>query len=295
VLAIQLAVERMGLRSPTFHLEFRHAPFERDAVSQDPIESPQTQMERRFFALQANWEPTERICFYTDSERLSRDYETIADVPFGVLPLPFRAELLTSTSRQTGEPVTLVYLGEARDEKGFHWLPDLIEALTDDYLMPGKARLLIQSNVGQPQHNSRTMAALLRLRSQPRPGVELVANDALSPSEYYRLASQADVMLLPYLRERYRACTSGVLAEALATGAAAVVPAGTWMADKLPPGCGETFTDLEGFISAVKRVVDSFPSYRAAAKASQSEWRRRHSPDALLARLLGREALAKAA
>lgn len=291
VLAIRLAVERLGPRSPTFHLEFRHAPFERDAASHQPIESPQTQMERHFLALHARWEATTRIRFYTDSERLSRDYETIADVPFGVLPLPFRAELLTSKPRRAGDPVTLVYLGEARDEKGFHWLPNLIDALTDDYLVPGKARLLIQSNVGQPQHNPRTVAALRRLRAQSLAGVELRSDDALSPADYYRLASQADVMLLPYLRERYRACTSGVLAEALATGAAAVVPAGTWMADQLPDGCGETFADLDGFVDAVRRVIDGFPSYYAAAQANQSDWRRRHSPDALVARLLGRNAV----
>ncbi|HVX10979.1 MAG TPA: hypothetical protein VHC22_07360 [Pirellulales bacterium] len=289
LIGIRLAVEQFGFaQSPVFHLEFRHAPFARDPVGQEPIESPQTEMERQFLSLHTAWGATDRIRFYTDSARLSEDYETIADAPFGVLPLPFRAELIQSAPRQPGAPVTLAYLGEARDEKGFHWLPDLIDILAGDYLIKGKARILLQSNVGQPQHNPRSMAALRRLRSQPRPGVELLPDEALTPAAYYALASQADVVLLPYLRERYRACTSGVLAETLAAGAAAVVPAGTWLADELPAGCGETFEDFDGFVRSVKRVLDQFASYRAAAKMNQAGWRRRHSPDALVAALVGR-------
>jgi hypothetical protein len=243
-------------------------------------------MERQFLSLHTAWGPTDRIRFYTDSGRLSRDYEALAGVPFGVLPLPFRAELIQSAPREPGAPVTLAYLGEARDEKGFHWLPDLIDSLAD-YLADGKARFLLQSNVGQPQHNPRTMAALRRLRSQPRLGVELLPDEALTPTAYYALASQADVVLLPYFRERYRACTSGVLAETLAAGAAAVVPAGTWLADELPAGCGERFEDFDGFVRSVKRVLDGFANYRAAARMNQAGWCRRHSPDALVAALLG--------
>jgi glycosyltransferase involved in cell wall biosynthesis len=181
----------------------------------------------------------------------------------------------------------MVYLGGARDEKGFHWLPDLIQALADDYLVPGKARLVIQTSLGQPEHNPRSVLAMRKLQRRLSPGIELVAkDDALDPQAYYTLASRADIMLLPYLRERYRACTSGVLAEALAAGAAAVVPAGTWLADQLPRGGGETFDDFDSFVLAVKRIVDKFDSYRHSAEAFRPIWLKRHSPDALVAALV---------
>jgi glycosyltransferase involved in cell wall biosynthesis len=109
---------------------------------------------------------------------------------------------------------------------------------------------------------------------------------ALDPSEYYALAAQADIMLLPYLPERYRACTSGILAEALAAGAAAVVPAGTWLADQLPSGGGEIFDDFNSFVEAVKCVLNNVAEYRAAALANRPNWLRRHSPDALVAALV---------
>jgi glycosyltransferase involved in cell wall biosynthesis len=285
VLAVQLAVETLGAQSPIFHLEFRHLLFEQDG--EERIETPQTRMQRSFLELHAERGRSDRIRFYTDSEALSGDYESLVGLPFGVLPLPFRAELMPEVARPPQAPVTLVYLGGARDEKGFHWLPDLIDALADDYLASGRARLLIQSSLGQPEHNPRSVAALQRLRE--RPGVELIGRaGALAPAEYYRLAAQADIMLLPYLPGRYRACTSGVLAEALAAGAAAVVPAGTWLADQLPPGGGEVFDDgFETFAAAVKRVLDNFPAYRATAQGNRAAWLNRHSPDALVAALVG--------
>ncbi|HWB10465.1 MAG TPA: glycosyltransferase [Pirellulales bacterium] len=285
VLAVHLAVERLGAQSPVFHLEFRHPLLEQDG--NQLIETPQTRIQRSFLQLHVDWGKSDRIRFYTDSEVLSGDYESLVDLSFGVLPLPFRAELMPQLERPSQAPITLVYLGGARDEKGFHWLPELIEALDEDYLAPGRARLLIQSSLGQPEHNPRSVAALRRLRK--RPGVELIGRaGALAPAEYYELAAQADIMLLPYLRGRYRACTSGVLAEALAAGATAVVPAGTWLADQLPAGGGETFDgDLDTFVAATRQVLNNFHAYRAAAQAHRAAWLNRHSPDALVATLVG--------
>jgi hypothetical protein len=288
VLAVQLAVDDLAHQSPSFHLEFRHPIFERDAMTHEPIESPSTRMQRAFLSLHAEWGASPYIRFYTDSERLSRDYESIADLSFAVLPLPFRAELMPTVTRRPGWPLKMVYLGGARDEKGFHWFPELIQALANDYFAAGKARLLIQASLGQPELNPRSVATLRVLKRHKVPGVELIGEKGpLTPAEYYELASQADIMLLPYLRERYWACTSGILAEALAAGAVSIVPAGTWLADQLPPGGGETFAGFDDFVIAVKRVLDNFDSYRAQAHAYRSAWLERHSPDALVATVVG--------
>lgn len=289
VLAVHWAVERMGLeRSPTFHLEFRHGLFACDARSpQVPIETPLTHMQRSLLRLHAEWGANDRMRFYTDSAALSRDYESIVDLRFAVLPLPFRAHLIERRPRRIGQPLTICYLGEARDEKGFPLLPGLIEALVQEYLLPGKVRFLIQSNVSQPRYNPLSAEALKHLKRQRYAGVELAArNGALSPEEYYAVVSQADIVLLPYAIDAYQARTSGAMGEALAAGAAVVVTAGTWLGDQLPAGCGEKFDTPETFITAVKRIIDNFDSYRAAAEAYRPIWLRRHSPEALVAALV---------
>ncbi|HQU43266.1 MAG TPA: hypothetical protein PK867_10665 [Pirellulales bacterium] len=284
--AAGLAIELLGDHAPTFHLEFLNGLFEGDPAAEASTPSPAVRVRRMFFSLYSHWGASRRIKFYTDSATLARDYETISGARFDVLPIPFRAELISPVPRPPSGPVRLGYFGEARDEKGFPWLPDLAEALRDDYLAPGRARLLIQANVSQPQYNPQSIKALERLGRFSSGEVQLFAAEApLSPVEYYRMVSQADVVLLPYLNGRYRACTSGVLAEALALGAPPVVPAGTWMADQLPPRGGETFDDFDSFVAAVKRVLDHFASYRAAAQAHRPYWREHHSPDAFVAAL----------
>lgn len=288
VLAVHWAVERLGpQRSPTFHLEFRHALFEFDLNLNAPVETPLTHMQRSLIRLHAEWGRTDRMRFYTDSPVLSADFESVVDLPFGVLPLPFRAHMIARPVRNENDPITIAYLGEPRDEKGFPWLPDLVDALREEYLMSCKARFVIQANVSQPQYNPHSMPALNRLKRQTKLGVDLVGQRGpLSPEEYFELVSRADIVLLPYSRGAYRARTSGALGEALAAGAAVVVPEDTWLADQLPPGCGETFETFGDFVAAVKQILDEFESYSSAARRYRPLWCQRHSPDALVAALV---------
>ncbi|HEX7446486.1 MAG TPA: hypothetical protein VF306_03010 [Pirellulales bacterium] len=285
--AVQLAAEILGPEnSPTFHLEILNALFESDPAAERSTPPSYVRVKRLLFSLYEDWIVGDHVKLYTDSDVLSRDYESLSGQPFGVLPIPFRAELLTSAPRPPAAAVRLGYFGEARDEKGFPWLPDLAEALRDEYLEPGRARFLVQANISLPQYNPQSVAALDRLKQFAPAQVQLFAEEApLSAVEYYRVVSQADVVLLPYLHGRYRACTSGVLAEALAMGAPVVAPASTWMAEQLPAGAGETFTDFNSFVEAVKRVIDGYESHRQAAEAFRPIWRRRHCPDALVAAL----------
>ncbi|MGH7191955.1 MAG: glycosyltransferase, partial [Candidatus Saccharimonadales bacterium] len=285
--AVQLAIEIIGRKhSPNFHLEILNALFEGDPAAEASTPPSYVRIKRLMLSLFAQWGDSDLVRLYTDSETLSSDYQSISGRRFGVLPIPFRAELLAPAPRPPSAAVRLGYFGEARDEKGFPWLSELAEALRDDYLAPGRARFLIQANISLPQYNSQSVAALERLRRFPTGQVQLFAAESpLSAVEYYRMVSQADVVLLPYLNGRYRACTSGVLAEALALGAPVVAPAGTWMAAQLPPGVGETFTDFDSFVAAVKRIIDRYDAYRRAAEAFRPVWRTRHSPDALVAAL----------
>ncbi|HXT60297.1 MAG TPA: glycosyltransferase [Pirellulales bacterium] len=287
--AVQHVARRLAERCPTFHLEFRHPLFQTEAVQEELEHSPNVRMQRAFFSLyQANG-PTERIKFYTDTEELARDYGRLAKAPFGVLPIPFRSELI-ATPRMPAQALRLAYIGEARDEKGFPWLPELIDRLMEDYVRPGRVRFLLQANVSAPQYNPLSAETLDKFRRYPREQVELFGADApLSPDEYYALVSRADVVLLPYDRNRYRACSSGTLAEAIAGGRPVVVPASSWMSSQIPLGAGETFHDFESFVEAVKRLVNDYDAYRAKAQTCRAEWVARHAPDRLVAALTGEE------
>jgi len=287
--AVQVVARRLAERCPTFHLEFRHSLFQTEAVQEELEHSPNVRMQRVFFSLYQTNGPCERIKFYTDTEELARDYGRLAKAPFGVLPIPFRSELI-ATPRMPAQALRLAYIGEARDEKGFPWLPELIDRLMEDYVRPGRVRFLLQANVSAPQYNPLSAETLGKFRRYPREQVELFGADApLSPDEYYALVSRADVVLLPYDRNRYRACSSGTLAEAIAGGRPVVVPTSSWMSSQIPLGAGETFHDFESFVAAVRRLVDDYDAYRAKAQGCRAEWVARHAPDRLVAALTGEE------
>ena len=84
-----------------------------------------------FFEIARAFHSTKNIRLYTDSDGLSEEFERFSGLEFGVLPIPFRSHLLDARSRKGG-PLCLAYFGDVRDEKGFHWLPDLVVALMDE-------------------------------------------------------------------------------------------------------------------------------------------------------------------
>ena len=118
--------------APMFHLEFRHSL----ALAGD---GALTQTDNycvanaAFFEIARTYPFSENVRLYTDSRGLSEEYDRFSGFEFGVLPIPFRLRLLANRSSVEG-PLCLGYYGDVRDEKGFHWLPDLIDAMMDDYV-----------------------------------------------------------------------------------------------------------------------------------------------------------------
>jgi glycosyltransferase involved in cell wall biosynthesis len=289
LLAVHLVSRRLGpRRSPTFHLVFRHPLFHDGPSAENTEDSPLVRPYATFLRLYDQWGSLDNIQFHTDTEELANEYGSLAPLDYGVLPIPFRAELIDRTDRSRRGPIRLVYTGEARDEKGFHWLPGLIEDLWAKYVLPGKVRFLIQATLTAPQFHPKSALAIEKLRKYAPEHVELRGlGSPLTPREYYALVSDADAIALPYDRRSYWARSSGTLAEALSAGCPAIVPAQTWMARQLPHGGGETFDDYHTFLQAVRRVIDGFDSYRRQAEGHKANWRARHSPDALVAAIVG--------
>jgi hypothetical protein len=230
---------------------------------------------------------SDRVRLYTDTERLSEEYEYVG-LAFGVLPIPFRSRLINTPLRE-GAPLCIAFFGDVRDEKGFDWLPDLLDAMMEEYVSRGRVRFLIQASLIHPEENPRSTPALERLRNYSEDHVRLVGLEGpLAPERYYMLVSEADLLLCPYHPGTYRARSSGTFTEAVAAGIPTVVPRGTWLAGRQPPGSGETFDDLGSFIGAVRQICDDYASYHQRAITGRGSWLARHSPECLVRALLGR-------
>ena len=225
------------------------------------------------------------VHFYTDTERLTAQYDAVSTIRFRTLPIPFRHELVdraAGTAKSRDDAIKhVVYLGDARPEKGYLYLPDLIAGLWQGYAQPGKVRFTIQSNFNVPDGERGALDARRRLAQFPDDVVTLIT-EPLSPKDYYRLLTDADIVVLPYNANRYAARSSGVLAEALSAGKVVVAPSGTWMAAQLDWARGRTFNDPAGLSAAVASAIDHFDALSTAAKVYAQRWRHKHSPEVLM-------------
>ena len=134
--AVLALVSRVGAdRLPTFHLEFRHAvlsPSELDRET-DPFRAFHTRTHRAYFDACRAYPESPCVRFYTDTRELAADYAALSGFAFGVLPIPFRADLIPpAPPRRPTDPLRVLFLGDLREEKGFTKLPPLVRAVCAD-------------------------------------------------------------------------------------------------------------------------------------------------------------------
>jgi hypothetical protein len=293
LVAVQRLLAAIGeADAPVFHLEFRHAMDMTGCFADPDFVHPYTTQHRVLFDHSRRVPPSPKVRLYTDTKELSQEYGHFSGHDFGVLPIPFRTHLIRQERRSGGGGCCVAYFGDVRDEKGFYHLPAVVEDLMADYVAPGNVRFVVQASLSHPEWNPKSAAALEKLRAHPADQVRLVGLERpLPPEEYFRLVSEADLLLCPYSPFAYKRRSSGTLTEAIAAGIPTVVPADTWLAGQQPPGTGEQFFDQPSLLTAVRKILDDYPRYLHHARRAKDEWLAVHSPEELVKRLVyGKEA-----
>ncbi|ACK67229.1 conserved hypothetical protein [Rippkaea orientalis PCC 8801] len=229
----------------------------------------------------------ETLQFYTDTEDLVQQHNRLSSVIFSQIPIPFRQEKLKASPIKISldKPINVVYLGDARPEKGYHYLPDVVAALWTDYIQPGKIKFIIQSNFNIEGGVGDIPTARLKLERYPSDKVSLI-KQAMSPDDYYQLLGEADLLVLPYDSTNYRIRTSGVLTEALAAGKPVVVPANSWLAKQVDSSRASIYETLDEIPQGIITIVENLRQFTEAAKEFSSGWKQRNSPDSLVKCLL---------
>ena len=130
--------------------------------------------------------------------------------------------------------VNFGYFGEAREEKGFHLLPDLVEEVVGAH-GAGRVRFAIQVTTAPGNDTEAVRTARARLERmaktwQENGTVRLYADTFGDMNAYYAALAGCDALLLPYDAGYYQYRGSGVALEGLALGIPIIVPAGTDMA-----------------------------------------------------------------
>lgn len=219
----------------SYHLLFRRNLYdgrEWEFAKQDENLTP---LRNAFLQFRARAGST-RVCFYTDTRELSSQHERVSSLPFHTCPIPHTETPFEWDGAQPARrPLQLVYLGDARAEKGYHFFPALVEDLRRDFLDTGRVEFQIQSNYNIPGGESEAVVARCLLQNAAETGIRLFLDPL--PSEQYRaVLRQADLLILPYDRDNYYARSSGVLIEALTAGVPVVAPSGSWLGRQFADG-----------------------------------------------------------
>ncbi|WP_151176533.1 glycosyltransferase family protein [Hypericibacter terrae] len=154
-------------------------------------------------------------------------------------------------------------LGVPRPEKSGLPLPDIVhEALRQR----ADLRFVIQVN------GAKTNAALMALERMPQ--VQLVKG-WLDDGAFVALIQAADMLLLPYRRDRYAERTSGPFSFAAAYGRPAIVPSGTWMAERIArkQAAGIAYKRDAAVIDALTVAADRLPDLHSQAARLAQRWR----------------------
>lgn len=188
------------------------------------------------------------VRFYTDLVSLKDWYQPFCPVEIGVTPIAvdFSKAPTPVPMREEGG-LTFGFVGVPREEKGIL----LIAAAIREHLVRyPDDRFLLQI----PRAEEYILEALSSLPEQ----VTLI--DALLFEEsYFSFIASLDVVLVPYLPEKYRMRTSHIFMEALGMGKAVVTTPDTWMEEQLnalPSRCGVVMpsVDVEGLHVAMKQM-----------------------------------------
>jgi glycosyltransferase involved in cell wall biosynthesis len=217
-------------RRATWHLVLRYNPYDgRDPgfAAQEPSVRRLRDAFRRFHEGTAGC----RVFFYTDTWPLIDQFRRATGERFRLLPIPHTSAPQTDETT-TREPLRVIYLGDARNEKGYIFLHRAVRDLWDDYVETGRVCFHLQSNYNLPLGESKAVVGRAQLETLPDAKVHLL-RQPLSSDAYRTLLCESHVNLLPYDAERYYARSSGILIESLAAGVPPVVPDGCWLGDEL--------------------------------------------------------------
>ncbi len=175
------------------------------------------------------------IRFYTDTEELTRQYNRLNVFRFETAPIPHTHA--PPSRSQGGNRLRILYVGDARGEKGYHLLPHIVENLWDRYVEPGRVSFHIQSNFNIPQGEPAAAVARGQLEhlARKKPGAVELFKEPLTSEQYRDLLLSGDINLLLYDASNYYARSSGILVESLSAGMPVIVPSGSWLSRQFQP------------------------------------------------------------
>jgi glycosyltransferase involved in cell wall biosynthesis len=233
-----------------------------------------------------------RVHFFVDSVTLRDYYRELAGIEPQLLPISIDftplAQLAPLPERSSSAPMTLLFLGEARGEKGFTLLPEAIRLVQEQC-----SDIVFDLHITNINPQDQPVLDRLRMMGQ---GVRLTENVRLYGAAYFQKIAAADAVLIPYSPLSYTYRTSHIMVEALGCGRPVVATGErSWMEQflqSLPSAPAVLMRDFsaEALAEAVLALYRERGRYQEAAQSVAPRIREEHNLPRFMAMLLGASA-----
>lgn len=168
---------------------------------------------------------TKNVVFCSDSKLITEELRGCGLSEAVTLPIPHLP--LKQEKKTINSDMIVGYFGGARFSKGFDLLPDIIKISLETHK---NISFIIHAYIfedSKQMHNAqREICEFKKLYPDK---IEII-DKYLSTDEYGEMMKRCSIILIPCRKDFYGIGTSGIVAEAIACGAWAVVPSDTWMA-----------------------------------------------------------------
>lgn len=231
-----------------------------------------------------------KLWFWAETPQLARHYTAAYGFNTRALPLPSpslppAAAAGAAPRPLATRPVTLLYLGAAREEKGFLLLPELAERLHERYGRDGRLRFVVQCTPQIIGYLPSIRQAIDRLGAMPPAYVQLL-RDVLDEDAYHAHLLASDVVALLYDRKAYRIRGSGIAVEAVSANKCLLTFDGTFCASLLTDAGGHAVGTLDEAVAALSAMVEQIDRYRAQAARQGERYRAANSAARYVSRIV---------
>lgn len=232
------------------------------------------------------------VFLYAENDLLADNLSSEWDVEVQTLDIPMKRVSRDEVAACERDTVfKIVYLGAAREEKGFHLLPSIIENVLSRKNEHQFVEFILQCSPQIVGYTPKIQQAIKKLQKLPRHSLTLIKQQQ-TMDEYYQLLESADIVLLCYQQENYKVRSSGVAAEAIAYGKNVITTPGTypsWLAGD----AGLTADDPVGIASAILNIINDHDSFIDKAKIRADWFYNKTRPENYIEKLLANEVISK--
>ena len=252
--ALEFIKENKSAQRVTWHLVFRRNLF----IGREPVydKSDKLFSDYRRVLIKFSAIIQSNVFFYTDTEKLTEQYNLLNVAMFHTLPIPVNPEFLEANARKRELmfPLNVVYLGDARREKGYEQLLDIVEDLWQEYVLTGKVIFDLQSNFSffNAKSNYDVVYCRNSLEALPSEYVK-VRKNPLDTYEYVSFVKTSDIALLLFDRDNYYARSSGTLVECKQVAMPIIVPAASWLSEKIVVKNYQYLSELENKLTIIEK------------------------------------------